>query len=98
MAEKSTLPSTSSIYDGPQEARPPVSLSENNMDTPEHQSLYARGLEMRKKVVGEDYVANALEKGKGDFLRPLQQFATVCDILFISPKFCTIIGFLFQRS
>lgn len=32
---------------------------------------------MRKKVVGEDYVANALEKGSGDFMRPLQQFATV---------------------
>jgi len=54
-----------------------VPLSQNNMDTPEHQELYAKGLEMRKKVVGEDYVAGALEKGKSDFLRPLQQFATV---------------------
>jgi 4-carboxymuconolactone decarboxylase len=33
---------------------------------------------MRKKVVGEDYVARALEKGSSDFMRPLQQFATVC--------------------
>jgi 4-carboxymuconolactone decarboxylase len=32
---------------------------------------------MRKKVVGEDYVAKALENGSGDFMRPLQQFATV---------------------
>ncbi len=47
------------------------------MDTSVHQSLYEQGLEMRKKVVGEDYVANALEKGSGDFMRPLQQFATV---------------------
>ena len=47
------------------------------MDTPEHVSLYMQGLEMRRKVVGEDYVENALEKGKSDFLRPLQQFATV---------------------
>jgi 4-carboxymuconolactone decarboxylase len=47
------------------------------MDTPEHVSLYIQGLEMRRKVVGEDYVENALEKGKSDFLRPLQQFATV---------------------
>jgi 4-carboxymuconolactone decarboxylase len=47
------------------------------MDTPLHQSLYAQGFEMRKKVVGEDYVAAALEKGSSDFMRPLQQFATV---------------------
>lgn len=47
------------------------------MDTSVHQTLYAQGLEMRKKVVGEDYVANALEKGGSDFMRPLQQFATV---------------------
>jgi hypothetical protein len=47
------------------------------MDTSVHQTLYAQGLEMRKKVVGEDYVANALEKGSSDFMRPLQQYATV---------------------
>ena len=47
------------------------------MDTPEHRTIYEQGLEVRKKVVGEDYVASALEKGKSDFLRPLQQFATV---------------------
>ena len=47
------------------------------MDSPAHESLYAQGLEMRRRVVGEEYVANALEKGKGDFMRPLQQFATV---------------------
>ncbi|KAH6671237.1 AhpD-like protein [Halenospora varia] len=46
------------------------------MDTPEHRALYAAGYEIRKKVVGEDYVAAALEKGSTDFLRPLQQFAT----------------------
>ena len=55
----------------------PVTLKENNMDTPEHVSLYMEGLKMRRKVVGEDYVETALEKGKSDFLRPLQQFATV---------------------
>ena len=54
------------------------------MDTSHHQILYAQGLEIRKKVVGEDYVANALEKGGSDFLRPLQQFATVCLFLFLS--------------
>jgi len=46
-----------------------VSLKENNMDTPEHQALYEKGLEIRKRVVGEDYVENALEKGSSDFLR-----------------------------
>lgn len=54
-----------------------MTLKENNMDAPEHVSLYVEGLKMRRKVVGEDYVENALEKGKSDFLRPLQQFATV---------------------
>ena len=47
------------------------------MDAPEHDALYQQGLAMRKRVVGEDYVANALEKGSSDFLRPMQQFATV---------------------
>jgi 4-carboxymuconolactone decarboxylase len=58
-------------------AASPVPLSQNNMDAPEHETLYQTGLAMRKRVVGEDYVANALEKGSSDFLRPLQQFATV---------------------
>ena len=53
------------------------------MDTSVHQSLYEQGLEMRKKVVGEDYVATALEKGSGDFMRPLQQFATVSSALLL---------------
>lgn len=61
----------------PPEPKASAPLSANNMDTPEHRSLYAQGLEIRKRVVGEDYVENALEKGKSDFLRPLQQFATV---------------------
>jgi 4-carboxymuconolactone decarboxylase len=48
------------------------------MDSPAHKELYDKGYEMRKKVVGEEYVAAALQKGSGDFMRPLQQFATVC--------------------
>ncbi|PSS27735.1 hypothetical protein M430DRAFT_131555 [Amorphotheca resinae ATCC 22711] len=46
------------------------------MDDPAHETLYATGLAMRKRVVGEDYVAAALEKGSSDFLRPWQQLAT----------------------
>lgn len=64
-----------------------VPLSHNSMDTPAHRELYAAGLEIRKKVVGEDYVANALEKGSSDFLRPLQQYATVIPPIPISPIF-----------
>jgi 4-carboxymuconolactone decarboxylase len=62
-----------------------VPLSQNNMDTPEHKTLYERGLAMRKLVVGEDYVANSLEKGSSDFMRPLQQLATVLPISTPSP-------------
>jgi 4-carboxymuconolactone decarboxylase len=69
-------------------AHPTVPLKENNMDTPEHQALYAQGLEMRKKVVGEDYVANALDKGKTDFLRPMQQFATVSIFSLLPSRPC----------
>jgi len=54
------------------------------MDTPLHESLYAHGYEMRKKVVGEDYVAQALKKGSSDFMRPLQQFATVISLQFLT--------------
>ncbi|CAG8975640.1 hypothetical protein HYALB_00008399 [Hymenoscyphus albidus] len=53
-----------------------VDISQNNMDSPEHQTLYERGIEMRRKVVGEDYVAASLETNSGDFTRPLVQFAT----------------------
>jgi 4-carboxymuconolactone decarboxylase len=60
------------------------------MDTPAHQELYDKGYEMRKKVVGEEYVAASLEKGGSDFLRPLQQYATVC-----SPP--TLILILWER-
>jgi len=82
---KKDVEGTEHRHDGPQDVfqgSKTVSLKENNMDTPTHQSLYATGLEMRKRVVGEDYVADALEKGQSDFLRPLQQFATVSSALF----------------
>ena len=52
---------------------------------------------MRKKVVGEDYVANALEKGKSDFMRPLQQFATVC-VLLCHPFLPPLPRFAFQAD
>ena len=54
-----------------------VDLAENNMDEAAHQTIYGRGYDMRKRVVGEEYVAKSLEAGSSDFLRPLQQYATV---------------------
>ena len=45
--------------------------------------------------MGEDYVANALEKGKGDFMRPLQQFATVnTPFCLLSQPCCLIAMFI----
>jgi hypothetical protein len=58
--------------------REEVDIAENNMDDPAHQTIYGRGYDMRKRVVGEEYVAKALDGGSSDFLRPLQQYATVC--------------------
>ncbi len=52
------------------------------MDTPVHRALYEEGYEMRKRVVGEEYVERSLKAGSSDFLRPLQQFATVCVFTF----------------
>jgi hypothetical protein len=68
-------PASSSGSSSSASARVPLSL--NNMDDAAHETLYATGLAMRKRVVGEDYVAAALEKGSSDFLRPWQQLATV---------------------
>ncbi len=81
---KGTIKREASEMDPKTTAEASVLLSENNMDTPVHQELYAKGYEMRKKVVGEEYVANSLEKGKSDFLRPLQQFATVSGFAYFS--------------
>jgi len=53
-------------------------LKENSFDSPEHQKLFETGLEKRKEVVGEDYVERSLTNGSSDFLRPIQQYATVC--------------------
>jgi len=60
----------------PTRQREATSSKENNMDSEAHKEIYRQGLEIRKKVVGEDYVAKALANGGSDFLRPLQQYAT----------------------
>jgi hypothetical protein len=53
-------------------------LKTNNMDAPPHKEIYEQGFEMRKRVVGEEYVERSLKASGSDFMRPLQQFATVC--------------------
>lgn len=53
-----------------------IDMKSSNMDQAEHQKIYEAGLEVRRKVVGEDYVEKALAN-QSDFSRPLQQFATV---------------------
>lgn len=79
-------------------APPDTPIGVNNMDTPEHRTLYEQGLAIRKQVVGEDYVENALEKGKSDFLRPLQQFATVrfSSLLYSIPTYTRHISSTFS--
>jgi 4-carboxymuconolactone decarboxylase len=59
-------------------------LKTNNMDVPPHTEIYEQGYEMRKKVVGEEYVERSLKASGSDFMRPLQQFATVCPVCLFS--------------
>lgn len=67
-------------------SQPKTPLKENNFDSAsEHKKLYETGLQIRKQVVGEDYVERSLENGSSDFLRPIQQFATVSTVHLTSP-------------
>jgi hypothetical protein len=59
-------------------------LKTNNMDAPPHKEIYEQGYEMRKRVVGEEYVERSLKASESDFMRPLQQFATVCFVCLFS--------------
>lgn len=42
-----------------------------------HETLYKQGLEMRKKVVGEEYVERSLKAASEDFGKVWQDYATV---------------------
>lgn len=46
-----------------------------------HETLYKQGLEMRKKVVGEEYVERTLKAASDDFGKVWQDHATVGFIL-----------------
>ncbi|KIJ25624.1 hypothetical protein M422DRAFT_212000 [Sphaerobolus stellatus SS14] len=41
-----------------------------------HAELYHAGLEMRKKVLGEEYVTNQLSKNVSEFAQPMQQLVS----------------------
>ncbi|KAJ3800078.1 CMD-domain-containing protein [Lentinula aff. detonsa] len=41
-----------------------------------HQELYDAGMDMRRKVMGNEYVDNQLRKGESEFMKPMQQLAT----------------------
>ncbi|KAJ3748689.1 CMD-domain-containing protein [Lentinula detonsa] len=38
-----------------------------------HQELYDAGMDMRRKVMGNEYVDNQLRKGESEFMKPMQQ-------------------------
>jgi hypothetical protein len=72
-------------------------LKPNNMDAPPHKEIYEQGYEMRKKVVGEEYVEKSLKASGSDFMRPLQQFATVWLFFFLHWIHCDILGVSFLK-
>jgi len=41
-----------------------------------HQELYDTGMVLRRKVMGDVYVDNQLQKGASEFMKPIQQLAT----------------------
>lgn len=41
-----------------------------------HKKLFELGLDLRRKVVGNDYVDNALAGGSSEFARPMQELVT----------------------
>ncbi|KAJ7188299.1 CMD-domain-containing protein [Mycena filopes] len=40
-----------------------------------HQELYEAGMEIRRKVMGEEYVNNQLKNGVSEFMKPMQEVA-----------------------
>ncbi|KAJ7287560.1 CMD-domain-containing protein [Mycena rebaudengoi] len=41
-----------------------------------HQELYAAGMQIRRKVMGDEYVENQLKKGVSEFMKPMQELTT----------------------
>ncbi|THV05097.1 CMD-domain-containing protein [Dendrothele bispora CBS 962.96] len=41
-----------------------------------HQELYDAGMVYRRKVMGDEYVDNQLQKGVSEFMKPMQQLTT----------------------
>lgn len=65
----------------------------NIIDALPRKEIYKQGYEMRKKVLGDEYVERILKALGSDFIRPLKQFATVCLVcLLFEEKFLNFIS------
>ncbi|KAG6917227.1 hypothetical protein DXG01_003341 [Tephrocybe rancida] len=45
-------------------------------DAEAHEELYKAGMVLRRKVMGDEYVDDQLQKGTSEFMRPMQELAT----------------------
>ncbi|KAJ7462261.1 CMD-domain-containing protein [Mycena galericulata] len=45
-------------------------------DKDAHQALYEAGMQIRRKVMGDEYVNEQLEKGVSEFMKPMQELTT----------------------
>ncbi|KAJ7045487.1 CMD-domain-containing protein [Mycena alexandri] len=50
--------------------------SSNRGNEGAHQEIYEAGMEIRRKVMGEEYVTNQLKNGVSDFMKPMQELTT----------------------
>lgn len=52
-----------------------ASASEEQRDAA-YDVLFERGIQQRRKVLGDAYVDNQLNKGQSEFMRPIQEYVT----------------------
>ncbi|KAJ7262201.1 CMD-domain-containing protein [Mycena haematopus] len=50
--------------------------SSNRPHEQAHQELYEAGMEIRRKVMGDEYVDNQLKKGVSELMKPMQELTT----------------------
>ncbi|KAJ7084361.1 CMD-domain-containing protein [Mycena belliarum] len=50
--------------------------SDNRHNVGAHQELYEAGMQIRRKVMGNEYVNNQLRKGVSEFMKPMQELTT----------------------
>ncbi|KAJ7096349.1 AhpD-like protein [Mycena epipterygia] len=49
--------------------------SSNRPNESAHQELYEAGMQIRRKVMGDEYVNNQLKNGVSEFMKPMQEVA-----------------------